>query len=41
MSLLGKSAFKAAVDLAHGRKPHLIVNTAVLQRPEWQGKFHA
>jgi D-3-phosphoglycerate dehydrogenase len=41
MSLLGKSAFKAAVDLAHGRKPHLIVNTEALQRPEWRGKFHA
>lgn len=41
MSLLGKSAFKAAVDLAHGRKPHLLVNTEALQRPEWQGKFHA
>jgi D-3-phosphoglycerate dehydrogenase len=40
MSLLGKSAFKAAVDLANGRKPHLIVNTEVLQRPEWRGKFH-
>jgi len=41
MSLLGQSAFKAAVDLAHGRKPHLIVNTEVLKKPEWVGKFHA
>ncbi len=41
MSLLGQSAFKAAVELAHGRKPHLIVNTEVLQRLEWVGKFHA
>lgn len=40
MSLLGKSAFKAAVDVAHGRKPHLLVNAEALQRPEWQGKFH-
>ena len=41
MSLLGQGAFKAAVELAHGRKPHLIVNTEVLTRPEWKGKFHA
>ena len=41
MSLLGQGAFKAAVELAHGRKPHLIVNTEVLTRPEWTGKFHA
>ncbi len=41
MSLLGQSAFRAAVDLAHGRKPHLIVNAEVLKRPEWTGKFHA
>jgi len=41
MSLLGKGAFKAAVDLAHGRKPHLIVNTEVLKHPAWVGKFHA
>lgn len=41
MSLLGQSAFKAAVDLAHGRKPHLIVNTDALRHPAWVGKFHA
>ena len=41
MSLLGKSAFKAAVDLAHGRKPHLIVDTEALRHPAWVGKFHA
>lgn len=41
MSLLGQSAFKAAVDLAHGRKPHLIVNTEALRHPNWVGKFHA
>ena len=41
MSLLGQSAFKAAVDLAHGRKPHLIVNTDALKHPAWVGKFHA
>jgi D-3-phosphoglycerate dehydrogenase len=41
MSLLGKGAFRAAVDLAHGRKPHLIVNTEVLRHPAWIGKFHA
>jgi len=41
MSLLGQSAFKAAVDLAHGRKPHLIVDTAALRHPAWTGKFHA
>ena len=41
MSLLGKSAFKAAVDLAHGRKPHLIVDTEAMRHPAWVGKFHA
>jgi phosphoglycerate dehydrogenase-like enzyme len=41
MSLLGQGAFRAAVDLAHGRKPHLIVNTEVLKDPAWVGKFHA
>ncbi len=41
MSLLGQGAFRAAVDLAHGRKPHLIVNTEVLKDPAWMGKFHA
>ena len=41
MSLLGKSAFRAAVDVAHGRKPHLIVNTEALKHPAWVGKFHA
>lgn len=41
MSLLGKSAFQAAVDLAHGRKPHLIVDTEALRHPAWVGKFHA
>jgi len=41
MSLLGQGAFKAAVDLAHGRKPHLIVNSEVMKHPAWVGKFHA
>jgi phosphoglycerate dehydrogenase-like enzyme len=41
MSLLGQGAFRAAVELAHGRKPHLIVNTEVLKHPAWIGKFHA
>jgi D-3-phosphoglycerate dehydrogenase len=41
MSLLGQGAFRAAVDLAHGRKPHLIVNTEVLKHRAWVGKFHA
>jgi len=41
MSLLGQGAFRAAVELAHGRKPHLIVNTEVLRHPAWIGKFHA
>ena len=41
MSLLGQGAFRAAVELAHGRKPHLIVNTEVLKHPAWAGKFHA
>ena len=41
MSLLGQSAFKAAVELAHGRKPHLIVDTEALRHPAWVGKFHA
>jgi phosphoglycerate dehydrogenase-like enzyme len=39
MSLLGKSAFRAAVDVAHGRKPHLIVNSEALKHPAWMGKF--
>lgn len=41
MSLLGRGAFRAAVDLAHERKPHLIVNTEVLRHSQWVGKFHA
>jgi phosphoglycerate dehydrogenase-like enzyme len=41
MSLLGQSAFKAAVDLAQGRKPHLIVNPESLRHPAWVGRFHA
>jgi phosphoglycerate dehydrogenase-like enzyme len=41
MSLLGQGAFRAAVELAHGRKPYLIVNTEVLKHPAWVGKFHA
>ena len=41
MSLLGQGAFRAAVDLAYGRKPHLIVNTEVLKHRAWVGKFHA
>jgi len=41
MSLLGQGAFRAAVELAHGRKPHLIVNTEVLKHPAWVAKFHA
>ena len=41
MSLLGQGAFRAAVELAHGRKPHLIVNTEVLRHPAWIGKCHA
>lgn len=41
MSLLGQSAFKAAVELAHGRKPHLIVDAEALRHPAWVGKFHA
>jgi len=41
MSLLGQGAFRAAVELAHGHKPHLIVNTEVLRHPAWIGKFHA
>ncbi|MGQ0578481.1 MAG: 2-hydroxyacid dehydrogenase [Betaproteobacteria bacterium] len=41
MSLLGQGAFRAAVDLAHGRKPHLIVNTEVLKHRAWAGKFGA
>jgi phosphoglycerate dehydrogenase-like enzyme len=41
MSLLGQGAFRAAVELAHGRKPYLIVNTEVLKHPAWVGTFHA
>jgi D-3-phosphoglycerate dehydrogenase len=40
MSLLGQGAFGAAVDLAYGRKPHLIVNNEVLRHAVWAGKFH-
>jgi D-3-phosphoglycerate dehydrogenase len=39
MQLLGKLAFQAAVDLAHGRKPGHLVNPEVLDHPAWSGKW--
>ena len=40
MRLLGESAFKSAVELAHGRRPRHIVNTEALDNPAWAGKWH-
>ncbi len=39
MQLLGKLAFQAAVDLAHGRKPGHLVNPEVLEHNSWAGKW--
>ena len=39
MQLLGKLAFQAAVDLAHGRKPGHLVNPDVLNHEAWAGKW--
>ena len=39
MQLLGKLAFQAAVDLAHGRKPGHLVNPEVLNHEAWAGKW--
>jgi len=41
MRMLGEGAFRAAVGLAHGRKPATIVNPEALQHAAWSGKFHA
>lgn len=41
MRMLGEGAFRAAVDLARGRRPRTIVNTEVLSQPAWAGRFHA
>lgn len=41
MSLLGQGAFRAAVDLARGRRPQHIVNAEVLEHPAWAEKLHA
>jgi phosphoglycerate dehydrogenase-like enzyme len=38
---IGSDAFRSIVDVAHGRKPVGVVNTAVLQHPSWSGKLHA
>jgi D-3-phosphoglycerate dehydrogenase len=40
MRLLGESAFTSAVDLAHGRRPHHIVNAEALGHSAWGGKWH-
>ena len=39
MQLLGKLAFQAAVDLAHGRKPGHLVNPEVLNHESLAGKW--
>jgi D-3-phosphoglycerate dehydrogenase len=39
MQLLGKLAFQAAADLAHGRKAEHLVNPEVLDHPAWSGKW--
>ncbi len=39
MQLLGRLAFRAAVDLAHGRKPGHLVNPEVLGHKTWAGKW--
>lgn len=41
MRMLGEGAFRAAVELANGRKPKTIVNTEALANARWAGKFHA
>ncbi|MFO1318560.1 MAG: NAD(P)-dependent oxidoreductase [Burkholderiales bacterium] len=41
MRMLGEGAFRAAIDLAHGRKPKHIVNTEAVRHASWAGKFHA
>jgi D-3-phosphoglycerate dehydrogenase len=41
MRLLGESAFRSVLDLAHGRRPNHIVNPQALSHPSWGGKWHA
>ncbi|MFN0314623.1 MAG: 2-hydroxyacid dehydrogenase [Burkholderiales bacterium] len=41
MRLLGEYAFKAAVELANGRRPNHIVNMESLKHPGWGAKWHA
>lgn len=41
MRMLGEGAFRAAIDLAHGRKPKHIVNTEAVKHASLAGKFHA
>ncbi|MBL8534501.1 MAG: dehydrogenase [Betaproteobacteria bacterium] len=41
MRMLGEGAFRAAVDLAHGRKPRTVVNPEALRHAPLAGKFHA
>jgi D-3-phosphoglycerate dehydrogenase len=41
MRLLGESAFRSVLDLAHGRRPNHIVNPQALSHPSWGGQWHA
>lgn len=41
MRMLGEGAFRAAVELAHGRRPKTIVNAEALAHARWAGRFHA
>lgn len=41
MRMLGEGAFRAALDLAAGRKPKHIVNREALAHANWTGRFHA
>jgi phosphoglycerate dehydrogenase-like enzyme len=41
MRMLGAGAFRAAVDLAHRRRPATIVDPAALRHPSLAGAFHA
>ena len=41
MRMLGEGAFRAAIELANGRKPKHIVNREALSHANWTGRFHA
>ena len=41
MRMLGEGAFRAAIELANGRRPKHIVNREALSHATWTGRFHA